>query len=57
MPNSFADRYRAAMRETGGAARSRPVCSDVWPTTNAPTAASPATEPRSAAAGRRRTHP
>ena len=39
------------------AARSRPACSDGWPTTNAPTAAYPATAPQSAAAGRRRTHP
>ena len=56
MPDPFAERYRAAMRERA-AARSRPASSDGWPTTNALTAAYPATAPQSAGAGRRRTHP
>ena len=53
MPNPFPARYRAAERDAGGA-RSRRECSDASPTTNAPTAASPATGPPDAAAGRRR---
>ena len=55
MPNQFPETYRAATRETGGCCPIEAGLLGRWPTTNAPTAASPTTAPQPAAAGRRRT--